>query len=144
MNRFFRPFCLLFLVSGLLFTVSNCRSSSCPDDLDECEYFSKPDSALIHLSFQFNGENREVPYEIYRGTINLDSLRAPVIEDVATTSEFSMLLPIGRYTVKANYLRGSDTVWVIRGGRTTYRRFKCEPDECYKVIEEDYAIFLND
>lgn len=122
----------------------SCRSSSCPEDLDECEYFSKPDSAFINLSFEFNNDNPVVGYEVYRGNINLDSLKAPLIVDTTAVSDFSLLLPLGRYTVKANYLRDTDTVWVIRGGRTTHRKYKCEPDECYKVITADYELFLND
>ena len=127
--------CTLLMLSQLLVM---CRSRSCPDDLSTCEFSEKPDSAFINMQFTINNENNAVHYEIYRGYLDLDDPDTPYISDVTAASNLSLFLPLNRYTLKAVYQRDADTVWVVRSERTTFRRYKCEPDSCFSVVHADY------
>jgi hypothetical protein len=118
---------------GAIITIMFSCKKACPDFVYECMYAEKPDSALINLKLTINDENQWVGIDIFKGNFeNSNSNR--VFSGIAFNEDFFTLLPIGRYTARATYLKNNDTIWSINSGKSNLIRYDCD-FPCFDVKE---------
>lgn len=129
----------LFIVIIILF---GCENANFSTDCSEC-YQIEPDSADIHVKFTINDENGYVPLVVYKGDYEDN-----VVEWTDTTydSDYYLYVPVNEFwSVKAKYIRGTDTIYAIDGDKikTDLNTDDCDV-ECYEIKGGKLDVRLKD
>lgn len=130
MNKLFNCIKIIFLFIISL-TFIKCGNIDLTVDCAEC-YQEEPNWGDIYVQVTINDENNFVPLVIYRGNFEDNDIEWV---DTAYEEEYYLDVPINKfYSVKAEYIAGSDTIYVIDGDeiKTKLNTEDCDVD-CYVI-----------
>lgn len=108
-------------------------------DYSDCDT-AEPVYGNVHIRLTINDENAKVPLTIYVGKLEENLV---VVTDTASSASYDTILPINKfYTVKAEYHRGSKTIFAIDGDETTKSKTKTCDSTCWSVNQADVNVKL--
>jgi hypothetical protein len=141
---------LSIIITTIVFIVLamaiSCNSSSTANCANNCQ-LAKPDSGNIAITLTKDSRNDSVHIFVYRELYNKVKDRnhtLPILKDTfikSTSIQFNVPLDHD-YSVKAVYLKGTDTINVIDGGKFANQEFNCDNLNCWQQTGGDYNVTL--
>ncbi|MBN2610871.1 MAG: hypothetical protein JXB00_04865 [Bacteroidales bacterium] len=103
-------------------------------DCSEC-YDSKSDSVDLIIDFTFNDKYTKIPWKLY-----IDEVEKDIVDwvDTAYSSPVYLYSRVDqKYSIKAEYAYGNDTIYVIDATTIKWKRVTGECDDaCYVIVNE--------
>lgn len=108
-------------------------------DYSDCNTM-EPSLGNVHVRLTINDENAKVPITIYAGKLEENVV---VVFDTAYSAAYDTLLPIDQfYTVKAEYHKGSKTIFAVDGDETKKSKTRTCDSLCWSVNEANINVKL--
>lgn len=99
-------------------------------DYSDCNTV-EPTSGLLKISFTINKENSSIPFTIYKGKIENNSV---YLRDTTKENYLEIDLPINSYySVKAEYKSGNKKIFAVDGGEISKKSQNICDSICWKV-----------
>ncbi|MCF8368792.1 MAG: hypothetical protein K9G76_07090 [Bacteroidales bacterium] len=140
----FKP--ILWFCAILLILIISCERNEGLNvgqfDCADC-YQEKPDSLFLNARFTINTQNPWVALVVYKGNVE-----DGIIDYTDTTyqQDYWLLVKVDEYySLKAKYLKGSDTIYAIDGSNLKLRKTESNCDEpCFYTTGESLDVRLKD
>jgi hypothetical protein len=133
---------LVYLLFLFVMLLTRCDNIDLTVDCAEC-YQNEPEWGDIFVDVTINDENQYVPIIIYRGEFENNDIE---YIDTAYESEYIIDVPLNLYySVKAEYIVGSDTIYAIDGDKikTKLNTEDCD-QECYVIKGGNFDVRLKE
>jgi len=118
----------------LLFIAESCNEKLYTGDVDcnEC-YTEEPEDADLIIDLTINSQYYRVPVIVYKGDVEDNKI---IAIDTVDYSPFIVYVPVNeKYSVKAEYIKGESTLFVINGTKLKVLSVSNACDEACYVIK---------
>lgn len=132
----------LFKISILIyFGCISCNSEIVTPNGSCINCLSKSDTAAyIYINVSNSGTQSAVPIVIYREKFNPNKVMLIEKKDTVTNGTYSLLVSLGHYySVTAEYVVGSDTIYAVDGGIFNIEKVNCD-NPCYQTVGGIYDV----
>lgn len=130
----------VIILLTLLFACENIDWKKLNNPCIDC-YNIKPEEGLLEIKMTIDEKNNGIPLVIYRGDFENNELEWA---DTSYEAKYDIWVPVNKYySVRAEYVKGNDTIYVFDGDNVRIIKESTECDEvCWRAKDGEIDIRL--